>query len=338
MLLRVRNIFPFVLLIFFTAHPVYNQRLPNPSAPVMVVHGIVRYRNSNTPAENVLVRLEDVSGSVVQQVVTDRLGKFQFSGLQPEQYRVVARSPGFEEAQQQLDLKTGPTAYVILQLAPGNSSERKSVGVIDVRVSPEARKEFEHAGEIMNGKTSRERLGESVRHLEKAIKIDPAFFEAQLMLGTVHMDLGNWQKAETALRAALKLEAKSMAAHVALGETLKRQKKLNDAESVLKEALSLDNSSWHAHYQLATVFWEMGDLKKAGPEVARALQLKPDFADGYLLAGNILLRAHQAENALPQFEEYLRLAPDGPFAVDTRALVNKIKKALSEKKPAGQNL
>ena len=337
MLRRFRYVLPLICIIFLNAQPAHNQRTRNASSRLMMVHGVVRHKNSNTPAENILVRLEDVHGSLIQQVATDRSGKFQFSGLEAEQYRVVAHSPGFAEAQQEVDLTTSQTAYVLMQIVPDDSSQRMTVGVVDARVSAAARHEFDLARQIMSGQPNRDGLVESVRHLEKAIKDDPAFFDAQLMLGTVYMDLGNWQKAETALNAALKIDEKSLAAHFALAETLKQQKKLKKAEGVLQKILLLDNKSWYAHYELARVYWEMGDIRSAGPEVARALQLKPDYADGYLLAGNILLRAHQAENALAQFEEYLRLSPDGKFAVETRAMVSKIKQALSQKKSPGEN-
>jgi lipoprotein NlpI len=76
----------------------------------------------------------------------------------------------------------------------------------------------------------------------------------------------------------------------------------------------------------------MGNWVKAGPHVGRALQLKPDLAEGHLLAGNILLKARQPENALTEFNEYLRLAPKGEFAVETRGLAEKIKRVLDAKK------
>jgi predicted TPR repeat methyltransferase len=76
----------------------------------------------------------------------------------------------------------------------------------------------------------------------------------------------------------------------------------------------------------------MGKVVQAGPHVGRALQLKPDLAEGYLLGGDILLRARQPENALVEYEEYLRLAPEGKFAPQARERVAKIKKALADKK------
>ena len=40
-----------------------------------------------------------------------------------------------------------------------------------------------------------------------------------------------------------------------------------------------------------------------------------------------MLRVSRTTDALVEFGEYLRLEPNGPFAAETRALVDKIKKA-----------
>jgi len=51
-----------------------------------------------------------------------------------------------------------------------------------------------------------------------------------------------------------------------------------------------------------------------------------------LLKGNLLLKARRTEEALRQFEEYVRLDPNGPFVNQTRALVQRIKVALADPK------
>ena len=83
---------------------------------------------------------------------------------------------------------------------------------------------------------------------------------------------------------------------------------------------------------LGQVYFAKGDIAKAGPEVGQALQLKPDYAEAYLLAGNLFLKARNAASALQMFDEYLRLEPKGNYAAQTREMVEKIRKAMAEKK------
>ena len=82
---------------------------------------------------------------------------------------------------------------------------------------------------------------------------------------------------------------------------------------------------------MGRVYYELGDLAKAGPEVGTALRIDPSLAQGHLLAGNILLRAHQPENAVVEFQEYLRLDPKGPFSAQAKEAVHKIKEALAKR-------
>lgn len=57
----------------------------------------------------------------------------------------------------------------------------------------------------------------------------------------------------------------------------------------------------------------------------RALTLNPNLAGAHLLKGNLLLlRVSRTIDAVVEFTEYLRLEPNGPFAAETRALVEKI--------------
>ena len=65
-------------------------------------------------------------------------------------------------------------------------------------------------------------------------------------------------------------------------------------------------------------------------EVKRALVLDPNLAGAHLLKGNLLLRVGRANDALTEFNEYLRLEPNGPFAGETHTLIEKIKKATTQ--------
>jgi tetratricopeptide (TPR) repeat protein len=315
--------------LLLTASPALAQR---PGPPISVeIHGQVRFANGGAPAEHVLVRLEKLDGGVAGQMLTDRSGKFRFSGLAQTQYVVSVRASGFKEAQQQVNLQTATSEYVLLQLAPAmaTAAPASPPGLVSANVPAEAQKEFiKGQAALLESK----KIEEGVRHLEKAVSLYPDFLEAQLLLGTAYMDARKWEKAERALRRALEINPKTAPALFALGEVYRQQGNYVEAEQALQEGLQLDARSWQGHFTLGRVYFALGDLAKAGPEAGRTIQLKPDFAEAHLLAGNILLRARRPEHALPLFEEYLRLDPKGAFAAQTRETIEKIKRALAEKK------
>ncbi|MGB7926355.1 MAG: tetratricopeptide repeat protein [Pyrinomonadaceae bacterium] len=296
------------------------------------LHGQVRYVEGGGPAFQILVRLERFDGGTVDQQYTDRTGKFRFSGLRPLTYIVSIHTPGFNDIQQQIELVTKTSDYVLLSLKPDGSSRAASLGpavILDAKVPLDARKEFEkgRVALLENGKSE-----EGIARLERAVAIYPSFLEAYLLLGTAYMDAHQLAKAEATLRQAMAINSKRPEAYIALGEVYRQQKKYAEAEKTLRDGLKLDNRLWQGHYTLGRVYWEISDIVKAGPQIGLSIQLKPDLADAHLLAGNILLRAHKPDDALLEFEEYLRLAPKGEYSGQAQELVKKIKRALATRK------
>jgi len=306
---------------------VHGQRVPRPSAVQWQVHGQVRYAQGGRPAEFVLVRLESFGGGLAGEITTDRNGRFTFTGIAPELYVVSVRVTGFKEIQQQVDLRINVSDYVQLQLVseeknfPVESTPKRAT-VVDANIPEAARTEFEKGRfAVLQGNN----VNKGIVHLENAVRLYPQYLEALLLLGTAYMDKQDWPKAEAALQQVLARDAKTTGAYFALGELYLRQKKYHEAEASMLAGVHLEPKSIQGHFLLGRLYYELGDLPKAGPHVGTALQLDPRFARGHLLAANILLRVRQTENALVEFEEYLRLEPKGQFAEQTRQTVARLK-------------
>lgn len=297
------------------------------AAVAQQIQGQVRYADSGQSAIGVLVRCDGTGG--ISDQLTDRNGKFYFR-VSPGHYTVITRAVGFVEEQQSRDLiDTQQSEYLFFTLKPASTAPalvRANPMVIDATVPAEAEREFEK-GEAALAGDKKDREQEAINHLEKAVSIYPHFLQAQLRLGAVYMDLQQWDKAERALRRALLINPKTANAFFALGEIYLRQKKYSEAEKELLNGLAMENRSWQGHFTLGRVYWTKGDLSRAGRQVGLAIQLNPDFADAYLLAGNILLRANKPEDALANFEKYLILAPKGEYAAQAREAVQKLKKS-----------
>jgi cytochrome c-type biogenesis protein CcmH/NrfG len=334
----------FVVLLSFLFLPVASQaqRAPRTSPIALQVHGQVRYAQGGRPAEFIMVRLESFSGSVAGEMTTDRSGKFAFIGLAAELYVISLRAPGFREVSQQVDLRTQLTDYVQLVLVAEQNSSAPSnrSGVIDANVPHGALTEFEKGRDALL-QTNNAPVG--ILHLENALRMYPRYFEALLLLGTAYMDQSDWDKAEHALARALEIYPKAANALFALGELYLKKNRDSDAERVLLQGLQFEDRSWQGHLSLGHVYWNMAAklsdeahyrplLEKCYVQTKYALKLKPDLADAHLLKGNLYFKARRAEDALHEFQEYVRLDPNGRFAAQTRALIEKIKLALGEPK------
>lgn len=322
-----------------------------PSGFSLQVNGQIRYADSNDPADKILVRIESFEGGLAGEVLTDRTGKFSFNGLHPIQYIVTAHAPGFIDVREDVNLATSATAYLNIRLIRDRSSSQNersdqsrsgSLLVIDSKIPPDAQKEYSAAKALLD-QGKKNKTEEAVPHLQKAIAIFPDYLEANLSLGLAYMDLEQWDKAEKALNRALEINSGAITAYFALGELHRRTKQYTKAEQVLLNGVKLDDTSADGHYALANVYWEMAPtasderqfrtyLDSSWKEVRRSLELNPKLARGHLLAGNLLLRARHPKEALGHFEEYLNLEPNGEFATETKALVEKIKQAMSQTK------
>lgn len=323
------------------------------------VNGQVRYADSKTPAENVLVRIESFSGGLSGQMVTDRTGKFSFSGLNPVQYVVTLHASGYIDVREDVNLATSNTAYLNILLQRDKSAESASKpGVISIlpakvnvntpsinileNIPQDAQNEYS-TGKSLLDQGEKENIKEAILHFEKALSIYPKFLDAQLMLGLAYMDSQDWGKAEQALRAAIEIGPQASTAYFALGEVYRREKKYADAEKILIDVLKANETSAEGHNTLAKVYFEMAPaardeqqfrqyLENAWKEVSRSLVLDPKLAEAHLLAGNLLLKARRADASLVHFEEYLKLEPKGEFAAQTAEMVKKIKAALPQQK------
>lgn len=294
------------------------------------VSGEVRFGDSGISAQEVPVRLERFSGGLIDQIMTDNRGRFRFPNLQRGYYKVVVNAPGYRPAQQDADMQVLFRVYLVFELITDSAKNSSGLplltDVIDARVPPEAREDFDNGRAALSKKNYKE----AIALLEKATLGYSNFFEAQLLLGTAFMDLKEWDKAEKPLLRAVEIKPENAVAKLALGEVYWRQKRHADAELTLQQGLKLDQKSWHGHFTLGRLYWDMGEVAKAGAPIGMTLQLKPELAEAHLLAGNILLRVNQRERALVEYREYLRLAPKGEFVPQVQDLIRKVENTLKK--------
>lgn len=324
------KLFLITFLLTLACCPVFGQSsqpLFSPAQPVQIT-GYLRYANGS-PANEVVVRLDRFSGGYVTDVRTDRLGKFRFTGLSPQQYNVVIHHPGYRNIEREVNLIMVAAENLQLALIPDESEVGTkprpvtSKLVLDASVPAEARKEFERADAIL-ATQKKESTGKAMVHLQKALMLYPNFLEAQLKLGGAYMDLQQWDNAEQALKRALEINPKTVNAYLALGEVYLRQKKYSEAEKALRDGLIIEDRSWQGHFALARLYYTKGDLARAGRQVVLTIQLNDSFPEARLLAANIYLKINNRQGALGQFQEYLRLAPKGEFAAQARQMVQRL--------------
>jgi len=170
----------------------------------------------------------------------------------------------------------------------------------------------------------------SVDEFKRAAKLDPWYGQAYLLLGLAQMQLQQWSDAQWAFEEATKVEPGNAKAYLGAGSALNEQKNYAEAQKTLQRSLEIRPDSAEAHYELARSLWGMGKWQLAEPHVRQAIELNKDYAGPHALMGNIYLEREEPEAALGEFEECLRLDPDGSLAPSVKEIIAQLKKALGK--------
>ncbi|HEX6806155.1 MAG TPA: tetratricopeptide repeat protein [Terriglobales bacterium] len=298
------------------------------------INGTVKDAVTHHTLPQVVVMIEAREGGYSTQAETDSNGRFSVQGVGGGQFIVRVRLPGYEESSQEINMDTDPMAYLTFELKPRPGSGPPAVAPegpdakLNARlasVPDKAKKEFVKARELwQEGKD----IQGCVDHLNKAIKDYPKFADAYVLLASADMQLKNPADAKAALAKAIEVDPKLADARFTLGKIQVFEKDFPNAEKTLTEALKLDDSSAEGHYELARAYFGLKRWDDAEPHVQKAITLMPALAPAHILAGDLALRKNDADGALKEFREYLKLDPNGPMAQGAQDMIKKIQDAI----------
>jgi len=170
----------------------------------------------------------------------------------------------------------------------------------------------------------------SLDEFRRAAKLDPWYGQAYMLLGLAQMQLQQWSDAQWSFEEATKVEPGNAKAYLGAGSALNEQQKFAEAQKALQHSLEIRPDSAEAHYELARSLWGMGKWQAAEPHVRQAIELNKDYAGPHALMGNIYLQREDPEAALAEFEECLRLDPEGSLAPSAKGIIAQIRKALGK--------
>jgi predicted Zn-dependent protease len=295
----------------------------------------VRYADGRPGPRGIHVRLESAEGGAEADLDTVQGGKCQFHQNTSGVFIVRITEGSYKEVSERVELISSPRAYVTLNLIPLKkepapdvsvppTDPADAVSVKDLAIPEAARMEFGKGEEAMRAKNA----DESVKHFQKAIKLYDAYPQAYRMLGDVFVEKQQWPEAETALKKSIELQPDLASAYFDLGALRNQTKNYPGAEEALKKGLELTPDATVGKYELAKTYWAMGRWQDAAPLAVETVKALPDLAAAHVLLANIRLKQRDAPGALHEYQEYLRIEPQGAMAPQVRDMVEKLQKAL----------
>jgi Tfp pilus assembly protein PilF len=274
--------------------------------------------------------------------LTDSRGHFSFEGFDAGQqtpegkvYVVTIRHPGYRPSAQIVDLTGAPTGIVTFDLKRDTSKDIPNVPTrgpgttISARqpASEKAQDELAKGEEMLIQKHDPRA---SIKNFKKVIELDPQYGPGYVLLATAYMQLQEWGDAKSSFEKAVKLEPNNAAALLGIGAASNQQQDFTGAQKPLLRSLELNANSAEAHYELGRSLWALGKWQDAEPHARKAVAINKDFPPSHILLGNIYLRHRDANAALAEFQEYLRLDPQGQHVDAVKQMVSKIQKAQEQ--------
>ncbi|CDH47125.1 tetratricopeptide repeat protein [Candidatus Contendibacter odensensis] len=154
-----------------------------------------------------------------------------------------------------------------------------------------------------------------------ALDLQPTFTQAAVNLADLYRLQGRDADGEKMLRQALALEPQNAAAHHALGLLLIRQKRLPEALAALAEAARLDPANPRYSYVYAVALNSAGQGPKAIQELETLLQRHPNDRDSLLALVAFQRDAGHLDAARNYARRLATLEPDNP---EVQALLQKM--------------
>ncbi len=161
-----------------------------------------------------------------------------------------------------------------------------------------------------------DRYDEAAAHFEKALQIDPNFYDGLVVMGVTRAHEGRLPEAIQYFQTAIRSQPETPKAHVQLAHALWTQKRDQDALEEMRRALQFapKDADIQADFGLALAL--AGRIPEAIEQLHEALRLNPTSAETHANLGLALLALGKPRESIPEFEIALRLKPELTGAAD----------------------
>lgn len=279
------------------------------------------------PSRNISVALSREDGSPVGRKNVGYDGSFVFDSLTSGGYLLTIERPDFASVGRPLEIRDyqEPRTVVLDIRLKGNESASfrevvKAYGSLpsDRKAEEKSKRVGRKAGRAYLKASAAAAKGDrakAIRHLLKAVRAQPEFFEAHYNLGVHYQALEQWENATRAYLRAIELRKNTARPNFNLGVIHHNQGKLEQAIQRYRQALEYDPSFAEAHQALGEARFQQGRPYAAEQHLETATRLAPArAAPAFGLLVKIQLLNKDPNQAQFYLDRFLQHHPDAPIA------------------------
>lgn len=155
-------------------------------------------------------------------------------------------------------------------------------------------------------------LPEAIAELREALRLDPKSVSAHTDLGIILAAQSNNAEAMAEYQESLRLDPDYIDAHNNRAIALARQRQLSEAIREFREIVRVDPDSALGYYNLGIALADMDQDQESAAALREVIRINPNHYNAHYDLGELFRLEGKFDEAVKQFGEYLRLAPDTP--------------------------
>jgi len=148
---------------------------------------------------------------------------------------------------------------------------------------------------------------QAVGYFQKALQVDPEFFEAHYNLGKIYAILGQSREALGQFKKARELNPQDPDTYINIGVELSNLGQRDEALKMYEKALELDPDSYLVYSNIGVEYTALGDYEKAELYHKKALALNSFYGDGWYNLACTYARTNELEKSLTALNRAVRL-------------------------------
>lgn len=297
--------------------------------------GTVYYAGGNQPAANVTVELRSSEESLIAPQTTSLTGWFEFRGLKRGVYVIGINATGFEPVSFNVDLAFNSSRGNVIYLKPLSNGPKNTPTVSPISAHelsmPQKARELLESGKkkLYNSKNTQGALAD----FQEAVAAAPDYYEAHYQIAMAYLVLGQRDRAEESLKKAIKIsDDKYGDADIGLGTMMLDKGNYAEAEKTIRRGLELSPDAWLGYYELGRALLNENRINDAEESALKARLLAANAPIVYRLLSNVHLRQKNYPALLEDLDAYVKLDTDSPAGIRAKQLREEVQRKIATDK------